>query len=79
MPFAIGRLQLLGTNTFDQSVWFYASDDNVSTTVASAYFNGAAGKVRQNDLILFTATDGGGLRRVSSVTGVTPVTLAAAS
>lgn len=79
MPFAHNRLQLVHSHGRDQSVWFYVSDDNVATTVASGYFNAVAGKLRQHDLVLISATDGAGIRRVSSATGATPVTLAAGS
>lgn len=79
MPFAHNRLQLVHAHGFDRAIWSYVSDDTIAATVASGYFNAVAGKLRQHDLVLISATDGAGLRRVSSATGATPVTLAAGS
>jgi len=65
-----------GTN----SAWYYASaEDAVATVVASGYFSAATSKLRTQDTILISATDGAGLRRVSSVTGATPVTVTTGS
>ena len=58
----------------------YASaEDAVATVVASGYFSAATSKLRTQDTILISATDGAGLRRVTSATGATPVTVTTGS
>lgn len=58
--------------------WSYISSaDNLATIRASAYFNDWAGQLSQNDYLYLTGSDGSDLVNVTSVTGASPVTVAA--
>lgn len=65
------------TNKDVPTSWSYISSaDTLATIMASAYFNDAAQKLTKDDCLYITGTDGSDWVNVTSVTGVTPVTVA---
>lgn len=59
------------------TVWHYTSKaDAIATVAGSGYFNAVAEQVRAQDLVLISASDSAGSRRVSSATGAATVTVA---
>lgn len=77
MPFRAENLKMTAC-AGNNAQWYYAtSEDALATVVASGYFSAVASKLRAQDVVVFSATDSAGQRRVSSATGVTPVTVAA--
>jgi hypothetical protein len=58
--------------------WQYRNAvDNVAVIAASAFLNPAAALFRQGDVIDIRGANGTAIARISSVTGATPVTVAA--
>lgn len=75
MAFRMENLKHVST-TGRNTVWYYTSNEDAIAAVAgSAYFNDAVTKLRQHDLVLVSASDNAGLRRVNSATGALPVTV----